>query len=151
MGLTDIQESDVRADRSFVKQLTAIDRRLGVKFNGDHFVLTFTTERYGEVNIWTVVDERGGFRQPDQRELDMVRESDLERMGPEQRWNLAEAYMRKFEDHQRETVRDNIRHTTLDNRVSLAQAFGRVAGYSKSNSAYRRIHFDKGMLPEGVE
>jgi len=142
--------ADVQPDWSFMKQLRAIDKRLGCEFNGEHFVLTFTTERYGKVNIWKVVGADKDFRQPDQRELDMVRESDLERLGPEQRWSLVMAYMEKFTEKKREDARGNIRHLTLDNRRILAQAFGRVAGYSKSNSTYRRIHFDKGMLPDEV-
>ena len=143
--------ADVRPDWAFMKRLRALDHRLGCEWNGTHFVLTFTTERYGKVNIWKVVGEKGEWRQPDQRELDMIQESDLERLGPDQRWSLAMAYMEKFQEKKREEARDNIRHITTDSRIQLAQAFGRVAGYSKSNSAFRRIHFDKGMLPEGVQ
>lgn len=130
---------DVRVDPVMMKRIRALDRRLGCEWNGTHFVITFTTERYGKVNIWKVVDERGEWRQPDQRELDMLQESDLNRLGPEQRWNLALAYMEKYQEKKREDARDTIKHLTSDNRVQLAQAFGRVAGYSKSNSAFRRI------------
>jgi hypothetical protein len=146
--ISEVQSAeDVRPDPIFMKRIGRMDRRLGCEFNGTHFTITFTTERYGKVNIWTVVGERGEFRQPDQREITMLQEADLERLGPEQRWSLTMAYMEKFQEKKREEARDNIRHLTLDNRVQLAQAFGRVAGYSKSNSAFRRIRFDKGMLP----
>ena len=48
---------------------------LAASLMGTHFVITCTTSRFGEVNVWKVVDEKGGFRQPDQRELDILQES----------------------------------------------------------------------------
>ena len=130
---------DIRPDRGFMGQLRLLDKRLGIKFNGSHFVLTFTTQRHGEVSMWTVVDERGGGRQPDQRELEMLRESDMERLGPEQRWNLTQAYMAKFQEDRKREVREELRNRTKDDKIQLAKAFARVVGNSKGNSAFRRI------------
>ena len=130
---------DVTPDWAFVKRMKALNKRLDIKFNGTHLVITFHTGRYGDVNIWQVVDEKGGFRQPDQRELDMLAESDLERLGPEQRWNLALAHMMGERYRQREAAREDIHDRTKDNRIQLSQAFARAAGYSKANSAFRRI------------
>jgi hypothetical protein len=142
---------DVRPDWGFMRELGRINRKLGCKFNGTHFVITYTTEKYGEVNIWKVADEKGGFRQPDKRDLDMIEGSNLENRTIDEHFNLIKAYMEQYDEKKKADRKDTIRHLTLDNRVSLAQAFGRVAGYSKSNSAFRRIRFDKGMLPSGVE
>lgn len=130
---------DVRPDRSFMKQLHSLDKRLGVKFNGTHFVITCTTERYGEVNIWQVVAEDGGFRQPDQRELEMLRESHIERISPNERFNLVTAYMEKFDSDQVRARKENIRNMTKDGKIQLYNAYNRVAGSGKSNATFRRI------------
>lgn len=130
---------DIRPDWSFMKQLKALDSRLGVKFNGEHFVVTFQRPGQAEYNVWKVVDERGGFRQPDQRELEMLRESNLERIGPDERFNLAREYMERFRSDARERVKDEVKGMTRDSRIQLVQAFRRVAGSGKGNSAFRRI------------
>ena len=130
---------DIRPDSSFVRQMGMLDKRLGIKFNGTRFVITFTTERHGEVNIWTVVGEKGEFRQPDQRELDMLRDSDIERIGPEERFNLALAYMQHYGVERKRVVKEEIRDRTKDDKIQLAQGFAKVAGYSKANSTFRRI------------
>lgn len=130
---------DVRADSGFMRQLRVLDRRLGVMFNGTHFVITFTTQRYGAVNIWKVVDERGGFRQPDQRELDMLQQADIEKVGPEERFNLVKAYMQRYQEKKRTDARDTIRDITKEDRRQLMQAFGKAYGSGKGNATFRRI------------
>ena len=131
---------DVRPDRSFMRQLHLLDKRLGVKFNGTHFVITCTTERFGEVNIWKVADERGGFRQPDQRELDMLRECDVERVGPGEKFNLVTEYMRQFRQDARDHAKQEIRDRTKDDKIQLVHSFSKLYGSGKGNSAFRRIN-----------
>lgn len=140
---------DVKPDWAFMKRMKAMNPRLGIKFNGTHFVITYLTDRYGEVNIWKVVGEKREFRQPDQREIDMLEGSDIEKVDPKENMNLVDMYMKKYKEDARTHARQEIRDMTKDGKVVLAQAFGKIAGYSKSNSAFRRIQFDKGMLNEG--
>lgn len=130
---------DVRPDRSFMRQLHLLDKRLGVKFNGTHFVITCTTERFGEVNIWKVADERGGFRQPDQRELDILQESNIERLSPDDKFSLVQAHMAKVRSDDRARAKDDIRNRTKDDKIQLVQAFSRAHGAGKGNAAFRRI------------
>ena len=53
---------DVRPDRSFLRDLCLIDRRLSVKFNGSNFVICYD-RGYGEpVNILRVKNEDGSCR-----------------------------------------------------------------------------------------
>lgn len=131
---------DVRPDPSFMKQLRAIDKRLGCKFNGQHFVITFKTEKYGEVNIWKVADERGGFRQPDQRELDIIQESNLERLGPKDRFNLVLAHMEKTRERRDRLIKEEMRDRTKDGKIQLMRAFANAVGAGKNNATFRRIN-----------
>lgn len=131
---------DVRPDRSFMRQLRMIDKRLGCKFNGQHFVITFKTEKYGVVNIWKVADERGGFRQPDRRELEIIRESNLERLGPEQRWNLVLAHMEDTRKRRDRLIHEEMRDRTKDGKIQLMRAFANAVGAGKNNATFRRIN-----------
>jgi hypothetical protein len=131
---------DIRPDWNFMKQLKAVDKRLDVKFNGEHFVITQQTEKYGAVNIWKVVDERGGFRQPDRRDLEMIKESNIENVSPDEKFNLVTAYMERFKKDERDREKDNSRHVVLGNKIQLAQWFNRNYGSGKGNSAFRRVN-----------
>jgi hypothetical protein len=141
---------DIRPDWSFMRQLKMIDKRLGCKFNGDHFVITFQTEKYGVVNIWKVASETGGFRQPDRRELEIIRESDLERLGPKERWNLVLAHMEGTKERRNKSIRDEMRDRTKDGKIQLMRAFANmIGGAGKNNATFRRINVkpkSKGMI-----
>ena len=131
---------DARPDSAFMKQLKAVDRRLDVKFNGEHFVVTQKTEKYGDVNIWKVVNEQGGFRQPDRRDLEMIRGSNIENVSPNEQFNLSTAYMERFKEDERERERFNTRSVVTNNRLQVAQWFNKYFGAGKGNSAFRRIN-----------
>ena len=131
---------DVRPDRSFMAQLKSLDKRLGCEFNGTHFVITFERHDRSPVNIWKVADERGGFRQPDQRELDMLRECDVERVGPDEKFNLVTEYMRQFRQDARDHAKQEIRDRTKDDKIQLVHSFSKLYGSGKGNSAFRRIN-----------
>jgi hypothetical protein len=131
---------DVRPDRSFMRQLKMIDKRLGCKFNGQHFVITFHTEKYGTVNIWKVVSEKGEeFRQPDRRELEIIRESDLERLGPKERFNLVLAHMEKTKHRRDRLIKEEMRDRTKDGKIQLMRVFANAVGAGKNNATFRRI------------
>ena len=131
---------DVRPDSSFMRQLRLIDKRLGCKFNGEHFVVTFKTEKYGVVNIWKVNDEKGGFRQPDRRELEIIQESNLERLGPKERFNLVLAHMEGTKERRDRLIKQEMRDRTKDGKIQLMRAFANLAGGAgKNNATFRRI------------
>ncbi|MDP2362835.1 MAG: hypothetical protein Q8M94_03595, partial [Ignavibacteria bacterium] len=69
---------DIRSDPSFVKRLKSMDRRLGVKFNNEHFVIVYDRGYGDPVNIHQVKTEEGRFRQPDNRDLEFLKSGDLE-------------------------------------------------------------------------
>ena len=127
-------------DRSFVRDLNNLDKRLGTKFNGNNFVITYD-RGFGEpVNVMLVKRDDGGFRQPDRRDLQALRKGDLatgESMDVRLR-KLAYASERMRADL-RKKHRDNIRDMTKDDRIYLGQKFAQLTNQSKANSAFRRI------------
>lgn len=62
---------------------------------------------------------------------------------------MVTSYMEKVREKQRAVSRDNIRGMTKDDRIQLMQAFGKLMGAGKSNSAFRRIPpKPKGYMPD---
>jgi len=125
-------------DRSFMSQLKAMDKALGIKFNGDHFVITYQIESGPCVNIWKVVDGDGGFRQPDRRDLEILQQSNIEKESAEEKHDRVERYMEAERDRDRQRSREMIRDRTKDDKIQLFNGFARLAG-GKHNSAFRRV------------
>lgn len=127
-------------DRSFRRDLKNLDRRLGTKFNGEHIVVTYD-RGYGEpVNILRVQAKDGGFRQPDQRDLAIIKGGDLEEGEKmETRLNKLGYASEVMRREIKRKARENIRDMTKDDNVYLSQKIGQLTNQSKSNAAYRRI------------
>jgi len=127
-------------DRSFLRDLKNMDRRLGAKFNGEHFVVTYD-RGYGEpVNIYRVKGDSGGFRQPDKRDLAIIKGGDLAE-GPsmESRLNKLAYASENMRREARRKAKENIRDMTKDDKIFLSQKIGQMTNTSKSNSAFRRV------------
>lgn len=127
-------------DKSFVKDLRNLDKRLGVKFNDRNFVVTY--ERgYGEpVNIFLIKNEDGGFRQPDQRDLKVIKSGDLaEGESMESRLKRRAYISEKMREKMRENTSQEIRDMTKDNKNQLAKVISQKMNTSKGNAAFRRI------------
>lgn len=131
---------DVRPDRSFMKDLRLIDKRLGCKFNGENFVVTYDRGHGEPVNVLRIKREDGGFRQPDRRDLETLRQGDLasgENMDTRLR-KLARASYEIRETLKRKH-RENIKHMTKDDKNYLMNQIGRIAGQGKPRPAYRPV------------
>ncbi len=127
-------------DRSFKRDLKNLDRRLGTKFNGQHFIVTFD-RGYGEpVNIYRVMAEDGSFKQPDKRDLAIIKGGDLAE-GEKMEMRLKKlAYASELMRREiRRKARENIRDMTKDDKTYLSQKIGQLTNSSKSNAAFRRI------------
>ena len=132
-------------DRSFLKDLKAMDKRLSVKFNGEHMVVCYDRGHGQPVNILRVKGENGGFRQPDRRDLAIIKGGDLAE-GPKMDLRLREAAYRS-ELQRREANRkahENIRDMTKDGKNQLSKAFIQATNQSKGNSTFRRIDHKPG-------
>ena len=126
-------------DPSFVKQAKTIDKRLGVKFNGNHFVVTYD-RGYGEpVNIHRVKDESGGLRQPDRRDIEFIRSFDMANESCKERLQRLAKTAVDIRQQLKKTAKDDIRHMTRDNKNQLIKAIVQKDNARKGNAAFRRI------------
>ena len=131
---------DVRPDRSFMRDLKLMDRRLGCKFNGQNFVIVYD-RGYGEpVNIMRIKADDGGFRQPTGKDLETLRQGDLA-SGENMNTRLNKLAYASYEIRRKmkENSRDMIRNITKDDKNYLMNKIGKVAGQGKPRPAYRPI------------
>jgi hypothetical protein len=127
-------------DRSFMKDLKSLDRKLSAKFNGEHVVITYDRGHGEPVNILRIRGEDGGFKQPDRRDLMIIKGGDLAE-GPKMDTRLREAAYRserQQEDAKRKAAAE-IRAMTLDGKNQLVKAYTQKFNLSKGNATFRRI------------
>jgi hypothetical protein len=136
----------VNPDRSFMRQLKELDRRLNCVFRPEHehFVITYDRGHGEPVNICMVKAEDGGFRQPNRTDLDFVFSGDLERMSKAEFFQRASKYSADYALKMERNRRDTIRGATKDDKIQLMNAYNRAANISKANSAFRRIDHKPG-------
>lgn len=125
---------------SFLKDLKSLDKKLSTKFNGEHWVVTYERP-YGEpVNVYRVKGDNGGYRQPDNRDLAVIKGGDLaEGDKPEIRLKKLAYMSEKMREEARRKSREEIRAMTREDRRYLAQHMGQITNQGKCNSAFRRI------------
>ena len=133
---------DVRPDRSFMRDLKNMDRRLGCKFNGQNFVITYD-RGYGEpVNVLLIKRDDGGFRHGTSRDLEVLRGGDLA-SGESMDLRLKKLAYASYEI--RETLkrkhRENIRNMTKDDKNYMMNKIGRLTGQGKPRPAYRQVAY----------
>jgi hypothetical protein len=133
---------DVRPDRSFMRDLKNMDRRLGCKFNGQNFVITYD-RGYGEpVNVLLIKRDDGGFRHGTSRDLEVLRGGDLA-SGESMDTRLRKLAYASYEI--RETLkrkhRENIRNMTKDDKNYMMNKIGRLTGQGKPRPAYRQVPY----------
>ncbi len=126
-------------DRSFLKDLKSMDKRLGIKFNGNNFIVTYERPCGDPANIHCVRDADGGFRQPDQRDLSFIRSGDMENDRLKDKLNRMAAASEAIRERERAKVKDEIRAMTKDGKIQLRNAFSRATNDGKFNSAFRRV------------
>ena len=129
-----------RPNTHFMKKLREIDSKLGCKFNRDTEKFNITFDRVGReaVILFPVVSESGGYRQPDRRDLNVLGESDCERISVRDRLNKTSKYMSDYREKKAADAKGNIRHLTLDGKNQLKKVYSNVGG-GKNNSTFRRI------------
>ena len=128
-------------DRAFMIRLKRLDGRLGCKFDGTHghFVVNYRRASGHPVPIFAVMNDEGGFRQPDKRDLDFLSSGDLEREDMETKLQKSALYMERVREKSRKDAHDAFRDATKDDKIQLMNSFGRLGGGGKGNSAFRRV------------
>ena len=138
-----------RPDRTFVKDLGRLDKNLGCHYESDHqhFVVTYKRSVGGAVPLFAVKRDDGGFRQPDKRDIERLKESDIERESPQERMQRASKYMSDVREVDRKRGKDDIRNMTKEGSIQLQNVINKASGSGKGNSAFRRIkHAPKGEV-----
>ena len=132
-------------DRSFLRDLKSLDKRLSVKFNDSHFVVCYDRGHGEPVNILRIKGEDNGFRQPDKRDLAIIKGGDLAE-GPKMELRLREAAYKAelIRRRDKQKAHENIRDLTKDSKNQLAKAFIQATNQSKGNAAFRRIDHKPG-------
>ena len=125
--------------KSFLKDLKLMDPKLGVKFNGEHFVVVYERPVGEPANVYRVKAEDGGFRQPDSRDLIALRKGDLAAEDIQSRLRKLSYMSEAMREKAKKDAADNIRHMTLDNKRQLANAAVRLTNQGKGNAAFRRV------------
>lgn len=126
--------------RSFMKDLRSMDRRLSLKFNGNHFIICYD-RGFGEpVNVLRIQTDDGNFRQPTSRDLEVLRGGDLA-SGESMDLRLKKLAYACYEmrEQTKRKHRENIRDWTKDDKNYLMNKIGRVAGQGKPRPAFRPI------------
>lgn len=128
-------------DKFFMKQLKDLDKNLGCTFNHNagKFVITYKRATGQPVPLMQVVSESGGFRQPDRREIEKLKESDTHRVSMKERLNIASRYMQEYRENKEREARENIRYMTLDDKLQLRSAIGRCEGPKCDSSIFPKI------------
>lgn len=125
--------------RGFLKDLKLMDSRLGIKFNGQHFVIVYTRPIGEPANIYRVKADDGGFRYPDTRDLIALRKGDLSNEDMQSRLRKLSAYSENLREKAKADAADNIRAMTKENRTQLTRAAIQATNQGKANATYRRI------------
>lgn len=133
-------------DRGFLKNLKTLDKRLGVKFNGSHFVITYN-RGYGEpVNLCCVKTDSGDFRQPDMREIKLLHEGDMATKNARLELERRAYELQRSNENQERKTKEFIRDRTKDDKIQLMDVFQRRTGIGKKKAAFRPIAYK----PKGI-
>jgi hypothetical protein len=130
---------EVTPDRSFMKDLKTLSSRLGIKFNGFNFVLTYERGHGEPANVLLVKDDNGGFRQPDRRDIEALRKGDLNNYRMKDHLDRMASIYTEIQEKMQAKAKDDIRGMTKDNKRQLVNAFARATNDRKANATFRRV------------
>jgi len=130
-------------DRVFMKRLKAMDKKLDCLFfrEHEHFVVTYDRACGMKAPLFMVKRDGGEFRQPDERDLQVLFDSDCSKSGESMthRLNKMAYASEQFKNDKRAKASEAIRELTLDNKNQLVNATGKAHNLGKFNSTYRRV------------
>lgn len=130
-----------RPDRSFMKQLKRVHSRLDCKYRIDLelFAITWEMPLGPDAELMLVRDDMGGFRHPDQRDIDMICEGDIHRTNIKERIQKTEKYMRDWREKEDAYRKDEIRNSTKDDKIQLINEYRRTFNIGSKTPEFRRI------------
>lgn len=128
--------------REFVKELKQFDNKLGIDFSRqlERFVIHRQRAFGDSVIVWVVDAENGGFRHPDQRDLQALYNADLWRHGGvRERVRKGEEYMLSYQENLDRKAREELRDITKDNKIQLRNTIRRATNEGNKGPEFRRI------------
>jgi len=130
-----------KPNRVFMQDLKRLDKRLGCKYRYDleRFVITWDMPYGDDAEMFVVKDDRGGFRQPDIRDIYMLCQGDIHRTDLKERIQRTEKYMTDYREKERKHEKDEIRNMTKDGKIQLVNAYKRQFNLGKAGHEFRRI------------
>ncbi|MEE9365990.1 MAG: hypothetical protein V3W44_04805, partial [Dehalococcoidales bacterium] len=132
-------------DPGFARKLREFDPKLRLEFSREHekFIITQPTRlRSGRVPLILIGKYADGtYRQPDDRDLEILHGADMHRSGQEvkDRIRIGEEYMLQSQEDQFVKARAEIRDRAKDDKTYLMQQYNQAFNNSKANAAYRRV------------
>ena len=128
-------------DRTFVKRLKQLDKKLSCIWNEKvgKFVITYERVVGPAWGVMMIERTDGRFRQPDIRDLNRLKESDTHRIGVEEWVRKGEDYMREYQEKAEKSRDDLFKELTADSKIQLTNAFVKAGNLGKANSTFRRI------------
>ncbi len=135
-------------DPGFIRKLKAISPKLDCEFSRERgkFVITCKAEISGRYELFLVEgDEGGGFRYPDNRDIQSVHDADRYVKSRRQRMRESAEYMRGYREQYEKHAADEIRNRTKDDKIQLMRAYTKDANLGKFESTYRKV----GVVPKG--
>ena len=130
-------------DTGFVKKLKKFDPKLKLEFSRllGKFVITQPRKLHSGRALAAVVEGNtgGGFRQPDNRDIDTLCRADFERTSARKRIIAGEDYMLNHKKAQEKELKDSIRDATKDDKFQLINAYRKVFNEGKQVRHVRHI------------
>lgn len=128
-------------DRYFMKKLKKLDPNLGCEYNRNakRFNITYKRATGLPVPIIQVKREDGGFRHPDQREINKLHESDTQRISLDDQLKRSSKYMQEYREKKAAEARENLRLMTIDDRKQLRRAVGKLHGPKYDASIFNKV------------
>lgn len=120
-------------DRSFMRELKNLDKRLDCKFNGRFFVVTYQRPYGDPINLYAIKGPNDSFRQPGQKDVETIAVSNIERESPKEKFQRISKYMEDVRIKKRREAKENIRDMAKDNKRQLMPAFQKVRDGGKVN------------------
>jgi hypothetical protein len=133
----------IKPERGFLKNLKNLDRRLDCVFRKEHehFVITYN-RGYGEpVNLLLVKADDGGFRQPDNRDLKVIFDGDMNNKRLDVELAKKAHYLYEVRENDKRKASELIRDMTKDNKIQLRNVYDKAHGAGKKKAAFRQIAY----------
>jgi len=128
-------------DRTFVKDLKLLDKRLDCEYDPlmERFVITYDRAWRDPVPVLIVDPDAGYPRQPDKREINMLWQGDNTRISPKERLLKSAKYMEDYRTKRRAYMADEVRGMTKDGVRQIKSKIDGISGSGKGNATFRRI------------